>query len=118
MEPTYHKSKPIKTINNADGVSRDPSDYRITYIENNIYEGGGAIITPEILNIRVYSCVPPFDSQAYLHIIPNDQVEYPDGHFAKLYRRYESRNWTITEVKQKEKTNEESQIHPQTGKLV
>ena len=108
----------MKTTHKADGVSRNTSDYRITSIENNIYEYGGAIITPEILNIRVYSFVPPFDSQAYLYSIPNDQVEYPDGHFAKLYRRYESRNWTITEIKPKEKTNEVSQIHPQTGKLV
>jgi hypothetical protein len=51
-------------------------------------------------------------------MVPDDQVEYAAGHFTKLYRRYESRNWTITEIKPKEKTNEVSQIHPQTGKLV
>ena len=108
----------MKTVNKAEGVSRNTSDYRITSIENNIYEYGGAIITPEILNIRVYSFVPPFESLAYLHMVPDDQVEYAAGHFTKLYRRYESRNWTITEIKPKEKTNEVSQIHPQTGKLV
>ncbi len=98
--------------------SKRTPNFRITSIENNIYEYGGAIITPEILNIRVYSFIPPFNSLAHIHMVPDDQVQHRDGHFTKLYRRYESRNWRIEEIKPKEKHNEKREIHPQTGQLV
>ena len=51
-------------------------------------------------------------------IVPGDQVEYHDGHFTKTIRRYEAKNWRVEEKKPIEEHNEESQIHPQTGKLV
>jgi len=98
-------------------VRRTPT-YRKAFIGDNVYESGGAIITPEHLNIIVYAFIPPFDSSPLTISIPKDQVEYPDGHFTKLYRRYESRNWNIQEIKPKEETHEKVEIHPQTGRPV
>jgi len=100
------------------GDKRNAPQYRKILIENHIYKGGGAIITPETLNIRIYSSIPPFNSEPCIHIIPADQVEYHDGHFTKLYRRYESKNWRIEEIKPKEKVYEPKQIHPQTGRPI
>ena len=51
-------------------------------------------------------------------IVPEDQVEFNNGHFTKTIRRYEAKNWSVEEKKPKEEHNEESQIHPQTGKPV
>ncbi|MDP6755884.1 MAG: hypothetical protein QF769_07145 [Candidatus Marinimicrobia bacterium] len=65
--------------------------------------------------IRVYYFYPPFEDEPMAVIIPASQVLFNDGHFKKLYQRYESHNWTITEIKQKEKVYEETQIHPLTG---
>jgi len=72
-------------------------------------------VSPEY---RIYYLYPPFDGDPVAVIIPKDQVKYHDGHFTKLYRRYESKNWRIEEIKPKEKVNEESQIHPLTGRPV
>ena len=67
---------------------------------------------------RTYYFYPPFDGDPIAVIIPEDQVEYTDGHFTKLYRRYESRDWKIQEIKPKEKHNETRELHPQTGQLI
>jgi hypothetical protein len=108
----------MEPVDNPDKVSQSAVKYDKTYLEEDIYKDGGVIITPGTSNIRVYAFVPPFKSQAYIHIIPDDQVEFANGHFAKLYHRYESHNWTITEIKKKEERNEKTQLHPQTGESV
>ena len=51
-------------------------------------------------------------------IVPEDQVEFSNGHFTKTIRRYEAKNWDVKEVKQKENKSAKSQVHPQTGKAV
>lgn len=70
------------------------------------------------MKYRVFYFYPPFEGEPMSIIVPEDQVEYHDGHFTKTIRRYEAKNWNVQEIKQKEKTNEESQIHPQTGRPV
>ena len=67
---------------------------------------------------RTYYFYPPFEGDPIAVIIPFDQVEFHDGHFTKLYRRYESKNWRIEEIKSKEKVYETPQIHPQTGRPI
>lgn len=67
---------------------------------------------------RTYYFYPPFDGEPIAVIIPEDQVGFTGGHFTKLYRRYESRNWKIQEIKPKEKTHEKRELHPQTGQPV
>jgi hypothetical protein len=51
-------------------------------------------------------------------IVPEDQVEFSNGHFTKTIRRYEAKNWNVEEIKQKEEKDEKREIHPQTGKLI
>jgi len=70
------------------------------------------------MKYRVFYFYPPFDGEPMSVIIPEDQVEFSNGHFTKTIRRYESKNWRVEEKKPIEVHNEESQIHPQTGKPV
>ena len=70
------------------------------------------------MKYRVFYFYPPFDGEPMSVIIPEDQVEFDNGHFTKTIRRYESKNWRVEEKKPIEVHNEESQIHPQTGKPV
>ena len=67
---------------------------------------------------RVFRFYPPFNGGPSVMIVPEDQVEFSNGHFTKTIRRYESKNWRVEEKKPIEVHNEESQIHPQTGKPV
>jgi hypothetical protein len=70
------------------------------------------------MKFRVFYFYPPFDGEPSSMIVPEDQVEYHDGHFTKTIRRYEAKNWSVEEIKPKEKHNEKREIHPQTGQLV
>ena len=70
------------------------------------------------MKYRVFYFYPPFDGEPLSMIVPEDQVEYENGHFTKTMRRYEAKNFNVKEIKQKEEHNEKREIHPQTGKLV
>lgn len=70
------------------------------------------------MKYRVFYFYPPFEGEPMSIIVPEDQVEYHDGHFTKTIRRYEAKNWDVQEIKQKEKPSEDSQIHPLTGQVV
>ena len=70
------------------------------------------------MKYRIFYFYPPFKGEPRSIIVPEDQVEYQDGHFTKTIRRYEAKNWDVKEIKQKEKPSEDSQIHPLTGQVV
>jgi phage pi2 protein 07 len=70
------------------------------------------------MKYRIFYFYPPFEGETMSIIVPEDQVEYNDGHFTKTIRRYEAKNWDVKEIKQKEKPSEDSQIHPLTGQVV
>ena len=67
---------------------------------------------------RIFYFYPPFNGGPSVMIVPEDQVEFNNGHFTKTIRRYEAKNWSVEEIKPKEKHNEKREIHPQTGQLV
>ena len=70
------------------------------------------------MKYRVFYFYPPFDGEPLSMIVPEDQVEYKNGHFSKTIRRYEAKNFNVREIKQKEEKDEKREIHPQTGKPV
>ena len=51
-------------------------------------------------------------------IATEEQTLIRRGQFQKLYRRCESKGWSIQEIKQKEKQYAKKEQHPQTGELV
>ena len=70
------------------------------------------------MKYRVFYFYPPFGGEPLSMIVPEDQVEYENGHFTKTMRRYEAKNFDVKEIKPKEEHNEKTEIHPQTGKPV
>ena len=70
------------------------------------------------MKYRVFYFYPPFDGEPLSMIVPEDQVEFSNGHFTKTIRRYEAKNWNVEGIKQKEEKDEKREIHPQTGKLI
>ena len=51
-------------------------------------------------------------------IVNKDELNKQRGPFKKTWRRFESKGWSIQEIKPKEKKYAKKSIHPQTGELV
>ena len=54
------------------------------------------------MKYRVFYFYPPFEGEPLSMIVPEDQVEYENGHFTKTMRRYEAKNFDVKEIKPKE----------------
>jgi|TARA_R110001592_G_scaffold105134_4_gene295707 hypothetical protein len=71
------------------------------------------------MKYKTYYFNPPESDEPEMVVIATEeQTLIRRGQFQKLYRRCESKGWSIQEIKQKEKQYAKKEQHPQTGELV